>query len=103
MLIAWTTVPTKAVADELASSAVAEKLAVCVQVEGPLTSHYLWQGAQEKAEEYRLTFKLLPDQLPALETWINGRHPYETPEWIVTKTEYVGEKYLSWARTIRSK
>ncbi len=98
MLIAWTTVPTKDLAHELAAAVIAENRAVCVQVEGPVVSHYRWQAVQEKTEEYRLTFKLLPEQSAALETWLHARHPYQTPEWIVVKAEHVAEKYLSWAR-----
>ena len=52
MLIAWTTVPTKVIADKLAASAVHAHLAVCVQVEGPVVSHYIWEGVEEKSEEY---------------------------------------------------
>ncbi|MDF3059855.1 MAG: ion tolerance protein CutA [Rariglobus sp.] len=102
MLIAWTTVPTKVIADKLAASATTARLAACVQVEGPIQSHYIWEGAQEKSEEYRLTFKFLPSQRTALETWVHARHPYQTPEWIVIKAEHVAEKYLSWARASSS-
>lgn len=97
MLIAWTTVATRATADQLAGDAIARGLAVCVQVEGPVTSHYRWQGTQEKTEEYRITFKLMAGQLSAIEGWLHTHHPYETPEWIVVRAEHVGEKYLSWA------
>lgn len=99
MRIAWTTLPDRASADQLAVAAVAANLAACAQVEGPLTSHYFWDGVQEKAEEYRITFKGLPAQIAALEPWIHTRHPYQIPEWIVMKTEHVSEKYLSWARS----
>jgi periplasmic divalent cation tolerance protein len=98
MLIAWTTVPTKVIADKLAQSAVAARVTACVQVEGPIISHYIWKGVAEKTEEYRLTFKALSSQMSVLETWIHARHPYQTPEWIVVKAEHVAEKYLSWAR-----
>lgn len=98
MLIAWTTVPTKVIADKLASSAVGSKLASCVQIEGPLTSHYIWEGEKSKTDEYRLVFKVLPEQLQGLETWIHARHPYQVPEWIVIQSTHVSEKYLSWAR-----
>lgn len=98
LFIASTTVPTQDLAHELAAAAVAAHLSVCVQVEGPVVSHYLWKETQEKTEEYRLTFKMLPDQCAALESWIHARHPYQTPEWIVVKAEHVAEKYLSWAR-----
>jgi len=97
MFIAWTTVADRETADRLAAEAVSRSLAACVQVEGPVTSHYRWRGALEKAEEFRLMFKVLPEHLADLEAWLHERHPYETPEWLAVRAEQVGEKYLSWA------
>lgn len=97
MLIAWTTVAERADADRLAAEAVRLGLAACVQVEGPVVSHYRWQGKAEAAAEHRLAFKLLPERLAALESWVLSHHPYETPEWVVVRAERVSEKYLSWA------
>lgn len=97
MFIAWTTVGTKAEADQLAAATVAAGLAACVQVDGPITSHYRWQGRQERAEEFRLCFKCLPDKLSALQAYVLSHHPYELPEWLAVRAENVPEKYLSWA------
>jgi periplasmic divalent cation tolerance protein len=98
MLIAWTTVGTRADADRLAANAVARNLAVCVQIDGPITSHYRWEGRAEREEEFRLCFKLLESHASALEDHVLTAHPYETPEWVVLQAEKVGEKYLSWAK-----
>ncbi len=98
MLIAWTTVTHRAEAETLAATVIASNLAVCVQVEGPVVSHYRWQGQIERTEEFRLCFKFLPAQLLTLETCVLRHHPYETPEWVCVRAEHVGEKYLSWAR-----
>ena len=98
MFIAWTTLATRADAEKLAVEVVARGLAVCVQVEGPVVSHYVWQGRPEKTEEFRLCLKCLPDKLSALQSYVLAQHPYETPEWIVVRAEHVGEKYLSWAK-----
>ena len=97
MFIAWTTVATRADADRLATTVVSQDLAVCVQIEGPVTSHYRWQGQLEQTEEFRLTFKCLSAKVAALEALVLSLHPYDTPEWLVVRAEYVGEKYLSWA------
>jgi periplasmic divalent cation tolerance protein len=97
MLIAWTTVATAEEADRLAAAAIERGLAVCVQIDGPVTSHYRWEGKAERAREHRLMFKFLPGQQQALEAWLHAAHPYATPEWVVVRTEHVGEKYLSWA------
>lgn len=98
MFIAWTSVASSEDADRLARTAIAEKLAACVQVDGPITSHYRWKGTIETSREFRLTFKCLPEKLDRLETRILGLHPYSSPEWIVVRAERVSEKYLSWAR-----
>ena len=97
MLIAWTTVATKAEADQLAQSVIEQRLAACVQVEGPLSSTYRWEGKVECAEEFRLCLKFLPNQSAALSAWVHAHHPYQAPEWIVVQAVEVGEKYLSWA------
>jgi periplasmic divalent cation tolerance protein len=98
MLIAWTTLANRPEAEKLAQAVVAGKLAVCVQVEGPITSFYIWNDRLEREEEYRLLFKLLPAQAAALESLVMKLHPYAIPEWLVVPAEHVGEKYLSWAR-----
>jgi periplasmic divalent cation tolerance protein len=96
MLIAWTSVSTSEQAEGMAQEAVKRGLAACAQICG-IVSHYRWEGKLERAPEFRLTFKLLPAQLPALEAFIFEQHPYDTPEWIVIRAEKVAEKYLSWA------
>jgi len=97
MYIAWTTVGNRAAAESLAADAVARQLAVCVQIDGPIISHYRWEGRNERSEEHRLCFKCLPGQMPELEQHVLSVHPYDTPEWLVVAAERVGEKYLSWA------
>ena len=99
MLIAWTTVATRADADRLAAEIIGQRLAACVQIEGPVTSTYHWDGKVERAEEFRLCLKFLPSQSAALSLWMQSHHPYQTPEWIVVQAAEVGEKYLSWARS----
>ena len=97
MFIAWTTVASRADAERLATEIVARNLAACVQIDGPIVSHYRWQGKAERTEEFRLTFKFTTDTLLPLEAHVLAHHPYDTPEWIVVRAERVGEKYLSWA------
>lgn len=97
MLIAWTTLPDAASAQALAKAVIEKHLAVCIQVEGPVTSLYRWDGRTEIASEYRLMIKLLENQSASLEAYIKTHHPYSTPEWIAVRAEHVGEKYLSWA------
>lgn len=97
MLFAWTTVATREDANRIAREVIQRRLAACVQVDGPITSHYIWDGKVEQSQEYRLCCKCLPVQLDMLERYILSAHPYETPEWVVIRADRVAEKYLSWA------
>ncbi|MDO8544417.1 MAG: divalent-cation tolerance protein CutA [Opitutaceae bacterium] len=97
MFLAWTTVAERADAERIAAEVIARNLAACVQIDGPIVSHYRWQGRAERAEEFRICFKFLEHQSRPLEEHVLAAHPYETPEWIVIPTSRVGEKYLSWA------
>ncbi len=98
MLIAWTTVASRDDAEKLANSSITTGLAVCVQIEGPITSVYHWEGRVEQSTEFRLMFKLLAAQSTTLESHVIAEHPYEVPEWIVVPATHIGEKYLSWAQ-----
>lgn len=102
MKIVWTTVGSREAADRLANGVIAARLAACVQIDGPIRSVYRWQERIEVSEEFRLTFKCLAGALPALESFVLGHHPYDTPEWIVVNVDAVAEKYLSWARATSS-
>ena len=97
MWIAWTTVAKRDDAERLARLAVEHRLAACAQIDGPVTSYYWWQKRIERDEEWRITFKCVPERLAALEARVLADHPNETPEWIVARAEHVGEKYLNWA------
>jgi len=97
MQIAWTTVSDRLSAETLARAIVDQHLAVCVQIEGPLTSVYRWEGKIEESTEFRLMIKFLPATASALESYVTTHHPYDIPEWTTVSTDSVGEKYLSWA------
>jgi len=97
VIIAWTTIETRADAERLARGAVEARLAVCAQIDGPMTSFYHHEGKLEQAEEFRLWFKCLPANASALSAWVHARHPYRTPQWVEVSAESVSEKYLSWA------
>jgi Uncharacterized protein involved in tolerance to divalent cations len=98
LLVAWTTVGSREAAEALARDTIVQNLAACVQIDGPVISHYRWQNQLERSEEFRLCLKFLPTQRVPLENFIRDHHPYDTPEWIVVPAVSVGEKYLSWAK-----
>lgn len=98
MLIGWTTVETEAQARALAEGLIGQRLAACVQIDGPMTSVYRWNDRIETTPEYRLTIKFLSNRHLEVESYLHNHHPYTTPQWIVVRAEQVAEKYLSWAQ-----
>lgn len=102
LYVGWTTTETADQARALAEALVARQLAVCIQVEGPMQSHYSWEGSAEWATEYRLWVKFLPQTANAIERFLNEHHPYQVPQWIYVAATDVGGKYLSWATQTRT-
>lgn len=98
LILGWTTVTTREQAEILAQGLVESRLAACVQIDGPVISHYLWNGKRERSEEFRLWVKFIAGRQIDVEKWLLSRHPHETPEWITVRAENVSEKYLSWAK-----
>ena len=95
ILIASTTLPDESSAQTLARGAVAAGLAACAQVEGPITSHYVWQGKLECTREWRVVFKLEPSREARLLAWVRPQHPYTTPQW-TTFAAGASPDYAAW-------
>lgn len=98
LLIGWTTLPARADAERIAEKFVRERLAFCAQIDGPITSQYIWKNEFCSDQEFRLTLKFLPKNADVIEKRIHKNHPYEVPQWVVIATTGVSEKYLAWAR-----
>lgn len=89
-----TTVPDAAVAQKLATDALAGRLCACVTQLGSVQSSYHWQGAVETAQEIQLLFKTSLARAPELEQYIPAHHPYDTPEilsWQATASAAFGQ------------
>lgn len=91
-----TTVETAADAERIATALLEQRLAACVQIVGPITSHYWWQGAIEQATEYQCLIKSRQDLFAAVEAAIVAVHPYQTPEILAMPVVAGGAGYLAW-------
>ena len=91
-----TTVEHKADAENIAKSLVEKRLAACVQILGPLTSYFYWQGKLDSAAEYLCLIKSRNDLFTELEAAIKSMHPYEVPEIVATPITKGGKDYLNW-------
>jgi len=91
-----TTTGSRADAEKIAAELVARRLAGCVQVVGPITSTYRWQGDVETTEEWMCVVKTSRAQLPAIQTLLDEIHPYDVPEIIATPIVAGSDAYLKW-------
>jgi len=96
MLIVLTTVADAAIAEVLAETMVAAKLAACVQILPKMTSVYSWQGEIQKENEYLMLIKTLPEKWEELRDFIAERHSYEVPEIVAIDGTRVSEQYRDW-------
>ena len=91
-----TTVEHKADAEKIAKGLVEKRLAACVQILGPLTSYYHWQGKLDSAAEYLCLIKSRDDLFASLEIEIISMHPYDVPEILAMPITKGGKDYLNW-------
>ncbi len=94
----WTTVASEEDALAIANTFVNEGIAACVQLDGPISSIYIWEGERCCTTEYRLWLKVSGGRLTQARARINELHPYDTPQWIETEAAKVDEKYLIWVK-----
>jgi periplasmic divalent cation tolerance protein len=96
--IALTTLPDRESAERIGADVVARGMAACAQVEGPLSSHYLWEGKPCHAEEWRLVLKTDAPRENALRERIHALHPHRVPQWLVLGAG-ASEAYLAWVQS----
>lgn len=93
--IIQTTSDTRAELDELAQNLVLARRVACVQVEGSITSHYVWEEEVKNSEEFKLTLKTTPEHVAAIEVHIKENHSYDLPE-IITFEVSASAEYQKW-------
>jgi periplasmic divalent cation tolerance protein len=95
-LMAMTTTDAREDAQHLARELVERRLAACVQVLGPISSTYRWQGTVETAEEWLCLIKTTGARFDALAAHIEASHGYETPELTAVPIGHGSPAYLAW-------
>ncbi len=98
MLTISTTTGDHAVAVQIATELVDRRLAACVQISGPITSVYRWEGAVETSQEWLCTAKTIAEHWPAIESLVAELHPYDTPELIASPITHASTAYEAWLR-----
>lgn len=91
-----TTVEKKKDAEEIAKFLVEERLAACVQILGPISSIYLWEGKVERTREWLCLIKSKKYLYSRVESALKQRHPYRIPEIIAIPVVIGSRSYLEW-------
>ena len=95
-IVIITTTSNKEDANKIAQTLLAKKLAGCVQVIGPISSHYYWKDELCQDEEWLCLIKSSQQHYQTLEKTIQETHPYEVPEIISLPIQEGNQGYLSW-------
>ncbi len=90
------TVPSRDDAVRISTILVEERLAACVQVGGPITSVYRWEGEVRTGEEWVIEAKTRDGSRTALVTRLRELHPYQVPEILILPVTGGHAPYLEW-------
>ena len=67
-----------------------------MQIVGPITSTYRWQGKIETGEEWQCWAKTRGELFARVEEAIRRIHPYEVPEILAVPVVAGSARYLAW-------
>lgn len=94
----YSTFPDADAAQRVAKMLVESKLAACVNIHGPMTSVYEWEGKVETGPEFAAFIKTRRTYVEQAIAAARPLHPYSIPCFLVLPVEGGNEDYLSWAR-----
>jgi periplasmic divalent cation tolerance protein len=83
-------------AERISAALVERRLAACVQVIGPISSRYRWQGEIEREREWLCLAKTEASRYDEVEAAIRELHSYEEPEIVATPIVAGSPGYLAW-------
>ncbi|HEY4311515.1 MAG TPA: divalent-cation tolerance protein CutA [Pirellulales bacterium] len=91
-----TTTATKDEAQRIAAALVERRLAGCVQVLGPITSTFRWEGRIQTSDEWQCVAKTRHGLYELVEKAIRELHTYDVPEILATPVVAGSQAYLDW-------
>jgi periplasmic divalent cation tolerance protein len=97
-VLVYSTFPDAPAAERVARALVETKLAACVNIHGPMTSVYEWEGKLETGPEFAAFIKTRRANVERVIAAARPLHPYSVPCFLVLPIESGNDDYLSWAR-----
>lgn len=96
LVLVISTTETRADAERLAEALTERNLAACVQIDGPIHSHYRWAGQARVSPEYRLLMKSRHAVWPELREKLASLHPFDEPQIVMLPIEASTPGYQAW-------
>ena len=96
MMFVYVTASGSNEAERIARAVVADRLAACANVLGPMHSIYWWQGALEESSETALILKTTRERLPDLIARVKALHSYECPCIEALEVAEGNPDFLAW-------
>jgi periplasmic divalent cation tolerance protein len=93
-----TTAESKEEALKIAREVVAQRLAACAQVVGPISSVYWWEGSLQEASEWLCTMKTVRILFEPLRDAIKKLQTYSVPEIVATGVCEADSEYAKWVK-----
>jgi periplasmic divalent cation tolerance protein len=97
-VVGLVTCASRAEARRIARALLAAKAAACVNIVGPIESHYWWQGKIELGREFLLLLKTTRRHTARVERLVREQHSYQVPEIIFVPVAAGERHYLRWLR-----
>jgi periplasmic divalent cation tolerance protein len=91
-----TTTESRDDAETIGRALVDQRLAACVQIVGPITSIYRWQGKINTAQEWQCWVKTRRELYGRIEETIRRLHTYQVPEILAIDVAAGSPDYLAW-------
>lgn len=97
LILVRITCPSRRIAEDIADAALEDRIAVCANLEGPVTSSYRWKGVIEQSFEFILWLKGPETSWGKIEALVNRVHPYDVPAIVAMPLTHVSDAYAAWA------
>jgi periplasmic divalent cation tolerance protein len=94
--LVYMTAETEEEAARIGTALVAERLAACVNILGPIRSLYWWNGAVRDEGEVAFLAKTEEDRFPALRDRVLALHSYDAPCVVALPITDGAPDFLSW-------
>ena len=96
LVLVYMTARTAAQARRIGKVLVAERLAACVNVLGPITSCYRWKGRVQSDREVALLAKTRRALVPRLTARVKELHTYDVPCVVAIPIQGGNAGFLEW-------